>query len=118
MSEKILNFKPKEPEETKKTQEELRAELEAEMKKHHEEYETFLGELKNNPDQPVTNANLFKAISFIANDIESIGQMSMTSAQNEQYLYNQFSALMQLLQQGNQEPRLTKTKSGIILPGI
>lgn len=118
MSENVLNFKPKETkEEPKKTKEELQSELEAEMKKFHEEYKSFLDELKDNPDVPVTNATLFKAMNFIANDVESIGQMAMASAQNEQYLFNQFKALIQMMQQGN-EPGITKTKSGIILPGM
>lgn len=93
---------------------------EEEMAKATEEYkkslETFLTNMKDNPTDPVTNADLSKAIDFIFNEVGGIAQMNEALAHNMTVLNNNFNMIMQAIQGGGQGPAVKQTKSGIILP--
>lgn len=91
---------------------------EEEIKKATDEYtkayDSFVKNLKENPDEPVTNATLDKAIEFILTDVGGMAQMVQALSHNMNVLNSNFNQIVNAIQ--GTGPNVNKTKSGIILP--
>lgn len=97
-------------ESAKKSQEEM----EELVKKRKKEWDDFLFKLNSKSDETLTKGELVKAIEFISDDIQGIGEMASYALHNMNVLNNNFQQLVSVLQGG--QPVANKTKSGIIIP--
>lgn len=97
--------------EKEKSQEEIIKEAEARKK----EFDTFMKGLKDNSKDALTKGDLLKAIEFISDDMQGIGEMAGVALHNTGVLNQNFQQLVALIR-GNAGNSLNKTKSGIILP--
>ncbi|MFW6121495.1 MAG: hypothetical protein ACOC80_11430, partial [Petrotogales bacterium] len=80
--------------ENQKSQEELQKEAQEFAEKRRKEWQAFLMNLEENPDEPLTKGELAKALHFIEDDMSGISQMVGMNAQNSQVLNHNLQAIM------------------------
>lgn len=100
------------PEQKQMTEEEMKAAVEL----HKKAWEEFNKTLQDNSEEPVTKAELSKAIDFISQDLGGVAQMTQMIGQNMNVLHQNVQQVIQVIQGGQPAIPGTKTKSGIILP--
>lgn len=98
--------------EQKMTEEEMQKEVEKQKK----EWQELNKLLKDNPDQPVTKAELAKVIDFISNDISGIAQMTTILSNNMNVIHREFTKILSILGVIPSENQQKRTKNGIIIP--
>jgi hypothetical protein len=93
------------------SQEEMKKEFEA----YQADWESFVKKLKDDPDKIVTNAELFKTIDFVSQNISGLAQMISIIKHNMDALNHNFQQIVMAIGGG---PGMVgkKTQSGIILP--
>jgi hypothetical protein len=100
-------------EEKEMTQEEM----EKDAQKRKEDWESFMKNLNENPDEPVTKKDLLKIIDFVSNDVGGLAQIVQITAHNQNILNHNMQGIMQVLRGGpGSMGGASKTPGGIILP--
>ena len=85
------------------------------MEQQMKEWESFTKKIKDNPTATVTNEEFTKVIDFFSENLEGMSQMLSSMVHNMNVLNTNFNQIIGALQ-GNGQPPVNKTKSGIILP--
>lgn len=93
-----------------------REEMEKLNEARQKEFKDFMDSLKNDPDSPCTKAELAKAIEFIGETLQGVGELAGAAMYNVQILGHNFNTLMTAIQTGKGVSPVKKTNSGIILP--